>query len=127
MFLCTNRGQEASEGPEEQGMMAKVEDASHTASQRPGSGLTAQLSFPTWDPTPTAKRKDVSFILLSKRENAFAGTLPSWAILFMFHLIPSGAAELPLARCVCVLPVFIIRSCPLSSSLLLSPPASSVG
>lgn len=37
--------------------------------------------------------KDVSLIFLIKRENFFAGTIPSWEILFMFHLIPSAPAR----------------------------------
>lgn len=40
-----------------------------------------------------ARLKDVSFIFLIKRENIFAGTIPSWEILSMFHLIPSAAAR----------------------------------
>ena len=48
---------------------------------------------PNGDSPPLARLKDVSFIFLIKRENFFAGTIPSWEILFMFHLIPSAAAR----------------------------------
>lgn len=71
-----------------------------------------------------AKLRDVSFIFLNKTEHLFAGTLPTWEVLFLSHLIPSGAAGAPGARLSVSVPCLSSALSPSSRSC--PPPASSV-